>query len=101
MDDIGLYGCFGSPMMPTLIAWGATLIGAGLIAWSVFRGRQVCLTTAIEVTSFFDEMSFAQVGRSDANAWTECLSRLSPSPPWAPAAFAYGEPSSSSAVDLP
>ncbi|QOF71846.1 hypothetical protein IG197_01775 [Aminobacter sp. SR38] len=40
MDYIGLNGCFGSPMVPTLIAWGATLIGAGLIAWSVFRGRQ-------------------------------------------------------------
>ncbi|AWC25443.1 hypothetical protein CO731_04940 [Aminobacter sp. MSH1] len=40
MDYIGLYGCFGSPMMPTLIAWGATLIGAGLIALSVIRGKQ-------------------------------------------------------------
>ena len=40
MDYIGLYGCFGSPMMPMLIAWSATLIGVGLIAWSIVRARR-------------------------------------------------------------
>jgi hypothetical protein len=40
MDYIKLFGCFGSPAIPTMITWGATLLGAGLIIWSVIRGRR-------------------------------------------------------------
>lgn len=44
MDYIGLYGCFGSSSMPPLIAWGATLIGAGFIVWSLLRARHSKVT---------------------------------------------------------
>lgn len=40
MDYIGLYGCFGSPIVPTLVSWGVTLIGAGLIVGSIVRARR-------------------------------------------------------------
>jgi hypothetical protein len=40
MDYIRLFGCFGSPVMPHVITWGAALIGAGLVAWSFLRGRR-------------------------------------------------------------
>ncbi|WP_274626507.1 hypothetical protein [Arvimicrobium flavum] len=32
MDYIKLVGCFGTPTGPSLVVWGSTLIGAGLIA---------------------------------------------------------------------
>ncbi len=40
MDYIGLNGCFGSTTMPALITWGALLIGAGLIGWSLVVSRR-------------------------------------------------------------
>lgn len=40
VDYIGVYGCFGSSAVPTVITWGALLIGTGLIVWSVFRSRR-------------------------------------------------------------
>ncbi len=40
MDYINLYGCFGSAAIPTVITWGATLIGGGFIIWSFIRGRR-------------------------------------------------------------
>lgn len=41
MDYINVYGCFSSAAMPQVIVWGATLIGAGLIMWSVLVGRRL------------------------------------------------------------
>lgn len=40
MDWIGLDGCFGNAMAPTLVTWGATLIGAAAIGWSIIRSRR-------------------------------------------------------------
>ena len=39
MDYIYLYGCFGNAAVPLIIVWGAVVVGAGLILWSVIRGR--------------------------------------------------------------
>lgn len=40
MDYIGLYGCFAGPAGPKLIVWGATLLGAVLIAGCVILSRR-------------------------------------------------------------
>ena len=40
MDYLYLYGCFSSPVIPTMITWGAALVGAGLITWSFIQGRR-------------------------------------------------------------
>ena len=40
MDYIKVFGCFGSPAMPHIIVWGATLIGAAMIAWCVIIGHR-------------------------------------------------------------
>ena len=40
MDYIRFHGCFGNPVLPSVITWGAALIGAALITWSVIHGRR-------------------------------------------------------------
>ena len=40
MDYIHVFGCFGSPVLPAVITWGAAAIGAALIIWSVIHGRR-------------------------------------------------------------
>ena len=40
MDYVRIYGCFSNSATPTVIAWGAVLIGGGLIILSVIRGRR-------------------------------------------------------------
>src|SRR5690242_10725048 len=44
MDYIYLYGCFGGPTIPNMIAWGAPLLGGALVFWSFYRGRREKLT---------------------------------------------------------
>ena len=40
MDYIKLVGCFGSPVIPTMITWGAIFLGGALIIWSFIHGRR-------------------------------------------------------------
>jgi hypothetical protein len=40
MDYIRLHGCFASPAGPQIVVWGATLLGAALIAWCVVHGAR-------------------------------------------------------------
>lgn len=40
MDYIHLNGCFSSPAGPQIVVWGATLLGAALIAGGVLHGRR-------------------------------------------------------------
>ena|SRR5690349_6345418 len=40
MDYIYLYGCFGGPTIPNMIAWGTPLLGGALVFWSFYRGRR-------------------------------------------------------------
>ena len=40
MDYIRVYGCFSNSVVPAMIVWGAILVGAGMILWSVLYGRR-------------------------------------------------------------
>ena len=40
MDYIRVYGCFSSSAAPTVIGWGAVVIGGGLVIWSFVRSRR-------------------------------------------------------------
>jgi hypothetical protein len=40
MDYIRLSGCFSNAAAPQIIVWGAALIGAMFVSWSLVRGRQ-------------------------------------------------------------
>ncbi len=40
IDYINVWGCFGSAATPTLLVWGATVIGLALVVHSLLRGRR-------------------------------------------------------------
>ena len=46
MDYIKVFGCFSNAAMPQMIVWSATLLGAGLIVWSLIVGRRQGSTTS-------------------------------------------------------